>query len=246
MTDRVAQLDGLPETVAAGLADFIDAARKTLSADLVSAVLFGSAADGRLAPTSDVNVLLVLQAFSPEKFSALRDTLLRAEAAINLRVMFLLETELPSAAEFFAQKFADIRRRHRTLFGRDVLASLAIPRGAKIFRLRQMLLNVVLRTREAYVTRGRRPEQVTRILAEALGPLRAASATLLELENALATDSDAAFETVAASFGPDGVRAAARIRTAHGGDRSEPPTEQWLVETLALTTHILERAGRLT
>src|SRR5262249_30422345 len=105
MTDRVAQLDGLPETVAAGLADFIDAARKTLSADLVSAVLFGSAADGRLAPTSDVNVLLVLQGFSPGTFSALRDTLLQAEAAINLRGMFLPANQLPSPAPLLSPKF---------------------------------------------------------------------------------------------------------------------------------------------
>jgi hypothetical protein len=201
---------------------------------------------GRLASTSDVNLLLVLQTFSPAKLAALRDELLKAEAAINLQVMFLLESELPTAAEFFAQKFADIRRRHRTLFGQDVMASLVIPRAAKIFRLRQMLYNVVLRTREAYVARGRRPEQVTRILADALGPLRAACATLLELESALSTDSNGAFEAVAASAGSDGSRAAAHILAAHAGARSERPTEQALVETLALATHILERAGRLT
>ena len=62
----VAQIEGLPKPVAAGLAEFLGAARDTLSADLVSAVLFGSAADGRLAPTSDVNLLLVLQTFAPE------------------------------------------------------------------------------------------------------------------------------------------------------------------------------------
>jgi predicted nucleotidyltransferase len=245
MNDRIAPLDGLPETVAAGLADFLDAARKTLSADLVSAVLFGSAADGRLAPTSDVNLLLVLAAFSPEKLAALRGALLKAEAAINLRVMFLLDRELPSAAEFFAQKFADIRRRHRILFGKDVLVSLAVPRSAEIFRLRQMLLNLVLRMREAFVSRGRRPEQVMRILADALGPMRAACATLLELEGAAATDSDAAFKSVAASFGSVGSRAAASILAAHAGDRSGPLTEQDLVEALVLAVRVLERADRL-
>jgi predicted nucleotidyltransferase len=245
MTDRVAQLDGLPETVAAGLADFLDSARKTLSADLVSAVLFGSAADGRLAPTSDVNLLLVLATFAPEKLAALRDALLKAEAAINLRVMFLLEGELASAAEFFAQKFADIRRRHRILLGKDLLASLAIPRSAEIFRLRQILLNLVLRMREAFVFRGRRSEQVVRILADALGPLRAACATLLELEGAPATDSDAAFASVAASSGADGSRAMAGILAAHAGNRTQPLTEQTLTEALAFAVHVLERANRL-
>ena len=242
----VAQLDGLPGPIAAGLAEFLGTAREVLAADLVSAVLFGSAVDGRLAPTSDVNLLLVLAAFAPETIARLRDALLKAEAAINLRVMFLLERELPSAAEFFAQKFADIRRRHRILLGKDALASLAIPRSAEIFRLRQILLNAVLRMREAYVARGRRSEQVVRILAEALGPLRAACATLLELEGTAAKDSDAAFAQVAAAFGPDGARAAERIIAAHAGRLSDGADAQALAETLALTTQILERAGRLT
>ena len=242
----VAQIEGLPKPVAAGLAEFLGAARDTLSADLVSAVLFGSAADGRLAPTSDVNLRLVLQTFAPEKIARLRDALLKAEAAINLRVMFLLERELPSAAEFFAQKFADIRRRHRLLLGKDALAALAIPRSAQVFRLRQMLLNVILRMREAFAARSRRSEQVTRILADALGPLRAASATLLDLEGAPATDSNAAFEQVAAAFGPDGGRAAARILAAHAGNLADGADEQALAETLALAEHILARAGRLT
>ena len=246
MTDRVAQLDGLPKTVTAGLAEFLDAAQKSLAADLVSAVLFGSAADGRLGPTSDVNLLLVLQTCTPEKLAAMRDALLKAETAISLRVMFVLDSELPAAAEFFAQKFADIRRRHRVLLGRDVLASLEIPRSAEIFRLRQILLNLVLRMREAFVSRGRRPEQVARILTDALGPFRAACATLLELEGAPASDSDAALTSVAAAFGPDGTRAAARIVAAHGGHAGDPPTEQALVDALTLASHVLDRAGRLT
>jgi predicted nucleotidyltransferase len=244
MNDRAARLDGLPEPVAAVLADFLELARAALAGDLVSAVLFGSAADGRLAPTSDVNLLLVLAAFAPDKLAQLRAALLNAEAAIDLRVMFLLKGELAPAAEFFAQKFADIRRRHRILFGEDVMASLAIPRGAEIFRLRQILLNLILRLREAYVARGEYAAQVARILADQLGPLRAACATLLELEGAPAASTDAAFAAVAASFGPESARAATRIQAAHAGGGSEPA--QALVDTLALATHIFERANRLT
>ena len=173
---EIAGLDGLPAPVATVLTMFLASTREALSSDLVSAVLFGSAAEGRLAATSDVNLLLVLRDFAPDRIGRMRDALLTAEAAIKLRVMFLLESEVTSATEFFAQKFADILRRHRTIFGADVLAALKVPRRAEIFRLRQILLNLVLRLREAYTTRGHRPEQVVRVLADALGPLRAACA----------------------------------------------------------------------
>src|SRR5262245_6035875 len=135
----IARLDGLPVNVATALSAFLVAARDTLATDLVSAVLFGSAADGKLAATSDVNLLLVLRTFAPDKSSQLRDALLAAEAAIKLRVMFVQADELPSAAEFFAQKFADILRRHRIVLGQDVLATLKIARNAEVFRLRQIL-----------------------------------------------------------------------------------------------------------
>jgi predicted nucleotidyltransferase len=235
------RLDGLPQNVTAVLSAFLDTARAALSDDLISAVLFGSAAEGRLSPTSDVNLLLVLRSFAPERIARLRDGLLAAEAAIKLRVMLILDDELPSAAELFAQKFADILRRHRTVFGKDLVAALQIPRSAEIFRLRQILLNLVLRLREACATRGHRPEQVARLLADTVGPLRAACATLLELEGAPAADSSAALGSVAASFGAQD--AIAQALAAHDG--KPVGAEDALFQLLTLVRQISDRAARL-
>jgi predicted nucleotidyltransferase len=240
------RLDGLPSNVASVLSAFLASARDALSADLVSVVLFGSAAEGQLAPTSDVNLLLVLRAFPPDKIAQMRDAFLAAEAAIKLRAMFVLEDEVPAAAEFFAQKFADILRRHKTVLGKDVLASLKVARSAEIFRLRQILLNLVLRLREACVARGHRPEQVALILADTFGPLRAACATLLELEGTPNADSSAALAAVAASFGAQSGAAAARLVAAHEGKSLGAEASNALFQVLALAMHISERAARLT
>src|SRR5262245_29343009 len=101
-------LGDLPETVSRALAGFLDAARQTLGADLHSVVLYGSAAEGRLRPTSDVNLLMVLSSFDAAKAGALRGPFLLAEAAIHLKAMLLLESEVQPAVEAFAQKFSDI------------------------------------------------------------------------------------------------------------------------------------------
>jgi predicted nucleotidyltransferase len=241
-----ARLDGLPGNVASALSAFLAAASHALSDDLVSAVVFGSAAEGQLGPSSDVNLLLVLRVFAPDKVVQMRDALLTAEAAIKLRVMFVLEDEVSTAAEFFAQKFADILRRHRTVLGKDVLASLVLKRPAEIFRLRQILLNLVLRLREAAVARGHRPEQVTLILADNFGPLRAACATLLELEGTPIMDSTAALAAVAASFGAQSGDAAARVVAAHEGKALGADAGDALFQVLALTMDIARRAARLT
>jgi predicted nucleotidyltransferase len=243
---NVARLGELPANVASVLGTFLAAAREAFSSDLVSAVLFGSAAEDKLAASSDVNLLLVLRTFTPDQIGRMRDAFLAAEAAIKLRVMFVLEDELSTAAEFFAQKFADILRRHRTVLGKDVLASLKLKRPAEIFRLRQILLNLVLRLREAAVARGHRPEQVALILADSLGPLRAACATLLELEGTPMADSTAALAAVAASFGPQSGDAAARLVMAHEGKALGPDAGAALFQVLALAMDIARRAARLT
>ena len=83
----VTRLEGLPTNVVIVLTNFLDEARGALGDELVSAVLFGSAAEARLTPSSDVNLILVLRGFDAEKLVALSDPLLAAEAAIQLQVI---------------------------------------------------------------------------------------------------------------------------------------------------------------
>src|SRR5437867_11301798 len=109
----------LPSAVEKALDDLVHGAKKAFGAHLRSIVLYGSAADGKLRASSDVNVLLILSAFDPAKVGQLREQLQMLEAAVRLSVMFLLESETPAAMEAFAAKFADILRRRKTLYGDD-------------------------------------------------------------------------------------------------------------------------------
>lgn len=179
------------------LTDFIESTRHAFADDLRSIVLYGSAAEGRLRTTSDVNLLLVLSRFDPDNAEKLREPLRIAHAAIRLRTMFLLDSEIEAATEAFAVKFGDIARRRRILYGADPFAGLKPSRTATVTRLNQTLLNLVLRLRETYVTRGLREEQLAIAIAEAAGPLRACAATLLELEGATAASPKEALEDIA-------------------------------------------------
>lgn len=192
--------NGLSENVNRVLNQFVTAARDSFSDDLRAVVLFGSAAEGKLRPTSDVNLLLVLSQFNQARADNLREPLRTAEAAIQLRVMFLLESEITTAVKAFAVKFGDILRRHRVLHGEDPFAGISISRADSISRLMQTLLNLTLRMRETYVARGLREEQLTRAIAEIAGPLRSCAATLLELEGKPANSPKEALQTVAASL----------------------------------------------
>ena len=149
-------INPLPPNVDRVLTQFVEAARSAFDNDLRAVVLYGSGAEGKLRATSDVNVLLVLNAFDQNKADQLREPLRLAQAAIRLTTMFLMESELQPAMNAFAVKFADIIRRRRVLYGDDPFAGLSISRGDAIVRLKQTLLNLTLRLREAYIARGLR------------------------------------------------------------------------------------------
>lgn len=172
----------LPENVNHVLNSFLNAAKTCFGLDLDSIVLFGSAAEGRLRPVSDINLVLVLKQFSKAAVDNFRETYRMAHAAAKFEAMFLLKSEISTVANAFAVKFADIHARHRVLFGEDPFAALKISREAQIAQLKQLLTNLVLRLRERYVLISLREEQMALVLAEFAGPVRSAAAALLELE----------------------------------------------------------------
>ncbi len=232
-------INSLPPNVARVLSGFLEQARDAFGDDLLSIVLYGSGAEGKLRPTSDVNLLVVLSAFDQKKADQLREPLRMAHAAIQLRAMFLLDSELRAATEAFSVKFADVIRRRRVLYGDDPFAGISISRGDSVFRLKQTLLNLTLRLREGYIARGLREEQLVAMIADAAGPLRSCAATLLELEGMPAESPKEALHQVAASLpgGPERAEEISRI--------SEARQEKKLAPGLAAPTlfHLIELAG---
>ena len=195
---------GLSPEVTAALGRFVEAARTSLGPLLGSVVLFGSAAEGRLRATSDVNVLLVLSGWDEARTALLREPLRTANAAIRLNAMFLLEGEVKAALASFPAKFADILRRRRVLAGADPFVGLSVPREAEIAHLRQVLLNLVLRLRERWLLASLREEQAARALADAAGPLRSSAASLLALSGRPAPSPKEALAAFAAKLPGEG------------------------------------------
>ncbi len=170
-----------------------------------------------------------------------------AQAAVRLAAMFLLESEVGAAAEAFAVKFADVLRRRRVLHGDDPFAHLAIGRPAEIARLKQVLLNLTLRLRAAYVLRSLREEQLALVVADAAGPLRACAATLLELEGQPAPSPKEALARVAGSLGQAGSDGALANLSVARERRLLPPgvAAATLFRLIELAQRMSARAARL-
>jgi len=201
MEDSLSNLPAmLPNNVQTLLRSLVSASIECFGPDLLSVVLFGSAAEGRLRVTSDVNLLFVLDRFDLNKADPLREPFRVGYAAVRLSTMFVLRSELEAANEAFAVKFGDISGRHRILYGQDLLSGLASSRVAKLRTLRQILLNLSMRLRERYMATSLREEQLAIVIAETASPLRSAAAAILDLEGRSAPSPKEALETIAGRF----------------------------------------------
>ena len=238
----------LPVNVARVLSELVEAAAGALGDTLRSIVLFGSAAENRLRSTSDVNVMIVVTRFDAASVDALHATLQRGHAAIRLAVMWLTEEELPAAGESFAVKFADIARRHRVLHGTDPFQGFRISRQAAITRVRQVLLNLVLRLRASYALDRDREERLAMLIADAAGPLRASAAEILELQASPATSGREALELLARSWSvPDAASVIEGISRARETRRLEPGTAPALfLKVIDFASDLHRRAAALS
>jgi predicted nucleotidyltransferase len=241
------KLPALEPGVQAALDLFVESARKAFGPDLDAVVLYGSGAEGRLRSTSDLNVLVVLAAFEPARADALAEPYEAARGAVRLRAMFLLRSELQPAAEAFAQKFADILRRRRVLFGDDPFASLAVSREAELRRLRQVLLNLSLRLREAYLAWKSDENRLALRIADSAGPLRSCAATLLELEGRPGEPPKEALEKLVGELAVErGAWALANVsRARESGSLPQGETGPTTLLLAEIAARMQERARRL-
>ena len=116
--------------------------------------------------------------------------------------MFLLADEVAGAAEAFAQKFDDVRRRHRVLWGRDPFADAGAVAGGAAARASTRCCSTsrcacARPTSSAGCTRS----SSSRVVADAAAPLRTAAASLLELEGRSAASPKVALREVALALG---------------------------------------------
>lgn len=192
----VNELSFLPAPLSFVLNGIIEDAKRIFSDVLLSITLFGSAAEGKLRSTSDVNLIIVLKGFKKEHADAIADSLRLAHAQIDLEIMFITETEIQRAAESFSVKFLDIESRHVVLYGQDYFTDLKIPPALIRERLRQILTNLILRLREQYIFHSNREEKLLNIIADTASPLRSAAFSILSLQNKSLTSPKIALQTL--------------------------------------------------
>jgi predicted nucleotidyltransferase len=239
--------EALPAAVRVWLSQSSQALIDSLGQELEALILFGSAAEGLMRASSDVNLLVVLNRFDPERIDKASAVLQTAAAAVELHPMFLLASELPLAAESFSVKFDDIAHRHVVLYGKNPFDNLSIPRALIVKRLQQVLFNLTLRLRTLYANGRAREESLAALIADTAAPLRRSANAILELRGDHPSSPKAALESLVAELGGKWTNDLQNLSKAREDLHLDPGTAAKLILRLAeLSESLREQAASLS
>jgi hypothetical protein len=204
MTSSETLAGGLPASMQSGLERFCERLQKALGDHLVSAVLYGWAAEEEYSQGSpDVNVMVVVDNASVETLDQMGKPVRKALNEFRLALLVLSEDDVRRSTDVFPIKFLGMQRRHRILCGKDVLADLQISREHLRLRCEQEIKNLMIRLHQLYLQRKDSPKRTREVLYRAIPSFLNGLGVLVELKvGAAPTTNDATVEK-AAELGVD-------------------------------------------
>ncbi|MDD5136574.1 MAG: hypothetical protein PHN63_04430 [Candidatus Omnitrophica bacterium] len=141
----------LPQKVARLLREFTDRAQEIYREELISVILYGSAASGEFsAAHSNVNLVVVLKETGLASLSKIAPLLNKGKLrAFN--IVFFTENYIKNSADVFPIEFLDIKENHKILYGKDVVSGLDIDIKNLRFQCEQELRSKIINIKKAYL-----------------------------------------------------------------------------------------------
>src|SRR5437763_2537368 len=110
------------------MAEFLEKMKGAAGANLVSIILYGSAADGEFHPEySDLNLLCLMTDVSLPELSKIAGVITWWRGKRHHPPLVITPQELISCADVFSIEFSDMKQRYRVLYGEDLLRNLEVP-----------------------------------------------------------------------------------------------------------------------
>jgi len=157
--------------------------KEVFGEDLVSMVLYGSAAGGDYRPgRSDVNFLIVLTEAGIESLDRAFKTVERWRKRYVAVPLFVTETYVQSSLDVFPIEYLDMQRRHVTVYGPDVLEGLSFDSEHVRLQCEREIKGKLLLLREGYLETGGKARGLKELIAQSLPAFAAIFKALLYLQ----------------------------------------------------------------
>ena len=191
---------------------FVDGVRTAYGADLVTVVLYGSAA-GRdyHGPDSGHNVLVLARDVNTSHLHAMSGVVQQWIKAGNPPPLLLTSAEWRASSDVFSLEYADVLERHRVLTGEFPIQGIQVRRSNIRQQLETEAMGKLLRLRRGVMSAGDDTVVLRELLDDALPSLLALFRGVIRLHGeAVPASSEALCDRVAALAG----FSAAEFRTA--------------------------------
>lgn len=134
------------------LTELVTRLKDTVGSNLLSAILYGSAATEEFHEGhSDLNVLCIMQSLGREDLSKLHDASSWWVRKGHPAPLFFTLKELHHSADIFAIELLDIKAARKVLHGEDIFALLQVPMDLHRLQVERELRNNTLRLRQHYM-----------------------------------------------------------------------------------------------
>lgn len=149
--------------------EFVDRIRAAAGENVLSVILYGSAAEGEFHPDySDLNLLCVLRDSSYTSLEKLTTLVGWWRAKKHHPPLLLTPVELKSSAGVFSIEFLDMKQRYRVLYGADALQVLQIPMAQHRFQLEYEIREKLLLLRQHLLLAGNNEKQLWEVMLHSL------------------------------------------------------------------------------
>ena len=153
---------------------FIDDLKSTHGKNLVSVILYGSAAAGDFVPRqSDYNLLIALHRITPKDLRNAQACLREWSKFGNSTPVYFTVSELQNAADVFPIEFHNMERARKVLYGDDVLANLDISDKYLRHQTEYELRSKLMKLRRSYISASTSVGSLINLMAESLSSFAA-------------------------------------------------------------------------
>lgn len=155
-------------------AAFIDDLRATHGKNLVSVILYGSAATGDFVPAqSDYNILIALHRITPKDLRNAHGSIREWHKLGHPVPVYFTVSELENAADVFPIEFHQMEAARKVLFGQDVLANLKISDAYLRHQVEYELRSKLILLRRQYIPASESVDGLKNLMAESLSSFSA-------------------------------------------------------------------------
>jgi len=151
------------------LSEFVEKVRTGAGGNLVSVILYGSAAKGEFHPQySDLNLLCVLGDTSFMSLAKIAGAIEWWRGKKHHPPLVMTAQELKTSADVFAIEFVDMKQRYRVLYGDDGLRNLDVPLTLHRAQLEYELREKLFLLRQHILSAGNGDKQLWEVMLHSL------------------------------------------------------------------------------